>query len=328
MKQTNGKVLKISNLLQNTGVSYSVQLNNNGNQEVTELRIFPFSTNMLSNLKKFVSEDSAEFNVHRFRDALTTSTIGSGLIYLREVDSTMNIGKEVEFVAPTGTIILAEVQTQAKGREGRPWVGKKGNLYFTLILKLPPLDLAKLNFCASLCVAQTCKDFGVEDVHVKWPNDVWIGYKKVCGILLNASITGSLAVAQVGIGVNLNEDMSQSKSEEVKEVATSVSQALGSPVDRETFLAKLFNNLERYFALPWDKVLEIYKEFDILVGKDIIVMPKKAENPERVFAKAIGFEDDGCLIIEKLVDGELQREVLINAEVSVRPNVSHFSEKI
>jgi len=327
MRPTCNKILKISNLLQNTGVSYSVQLNN-GNQEATEIRIFPFSLNHLSNLKKYLPEDSTAFNLHRFRNSLTTSTIGSGFIYAREVESTMKIGRDIEDVAPSGTIILAEVQTQGTGREGRPWIGKGGNLYFTLILKLPPMDLAKLNFSASLCVAQACKDFGVQDVHVKWPNDVWIGYKKVCGLLVNASITGSLAVAHVGIGVNLNEDMSQTGSAEVREVATSVSQALGYPVDRENFLAKACIHLEHYLSLSWEEILELYKKFDFLVGKDIIVMPKKRENPERVIAKAIGFDKEGCLIVERQIDGKMKKDVLQTAEVSVRPNVSQFIEKL
>jgi hypothetical protein len=94
----------------------------------------------------------------------------------------------------------------------------------------------------------------VQDVHVKWPNDVWVGYKKLSGVLINASITGAEAIAQIGIGVrfffllfyfffalsrlfshsqvNVNENMSQASSDEVRDVATSVAQCLGMEVGK------------------------------------------------------------------------------------------------
>jgi hypothetical protein len=168
------KVLKIPNNFKKLdGISYSVQIND-GKQEGNEIRLFPYSLQNLSSLKKFLPEDSTgnvslfclhsnclDFNIHRLRSLLNTKTIGSGFIYFREVESTMDVSKAIELYAPSGTLILAEIQTQGKGREERPWVGKGGNLYFTLILKLSPYDLAKLNFSASLSVAQTCVDFGI-----------------------------------------------------------------------------------------------------------------------------------------------------------------------
>jgi BirA family biotin operon repressor/biotin-[acetyl-CoA-carboxylase] ligase len=111
-----------------------------------------------------ISAHSGDFNVHRFRALLTTHTLGSGVIYLREVDSTMTVSQQVEQFAPSGTIILAEAQTAGKGREQRPWLGKPCcNLYFTLVLRLPPQDLTKLNFAACLAIAQASKDFGVRE---------------------------------------------------------------------------------------------------------------------------------------------------------------------
>jgi BirA family biotin operon repressor/biotin-[acetyl-CoA-carboxylase] ligase len=101
--------------------------------------------------------------VHRFRTLLETQTLGSGLIYMREVDSTMSVSQAIEQYAPSGTIILAESQTAGKGREQRPWVGKPAsNLAFTLVLRLAPQELTKLNFAACLAVVQTCKDFRMQ----------------------------------------------------------------------------------------------------------------------------------------------------------------------
>jgi BirA family biotin operon repressor/biotin-[acetyl-CoA-carboxylase] ligase len=327
MKPLQNKILKVPNNYQKiSGVAYSVQIVND-QQEATDVRLFPFTAQNLSKMKKFLPEDATSLNLHKLRDCLKTNTIGSGLIYTRETDTTMNIGRDVEVSAPSGTIIFAEHQTQGTGREGRPWVGKGGNIYVTIILRLPSMDLAKLNFSTSLCVAQTCLDFGVEDVHVKWPNDVWVGYQKICGMLVNASITGQDSIAHVGIGVNVNEDMSLA-SKEVREVAISVSQCLGRTVNREEFLAKMCHHLEYYLSKSWENILEIYKEFDFLVGKEIIVMPKKRENPERVIAKAIGFDKDGCLIVQREINGKFTKETLHTAEVSVRPNVAQITEKL
>jgi len=327
MKPLQNKILKIPNNYHKiSGVTYSVQIINE-QQEATDVRLFPFSVQNLTKLKKFLPEDSTSLNLHKLRSYMITNTIGSGIIYARETDSTMNIGRDIEQYAPSGTLIFAEHQTQGTGREGRPWVGRRGNIYITFVLRLPPIELAKLNFSASLCVAQTCVDFGVEDVHVKWPNDVWVGYQKICGMLVNASITGPDAIAHVGIGVNINEDMSLA-SKEVREVAISVSQCLGKTVDREEFLAKMCFHLENYLSMTWENLLEIYKKFDFLVGKDIIVMPKKRENPERVIAKAIGFDKDGCLIVQREINGKITKETLHTAEVSVRPNVTQIAEKL
>lgn len=323
MRVTSNNLLKMpSNYTNCFGVSYSAQIVKN-NLQGSEIRLFPFSLTNLTSLKKYLPEDATDFNVHRFRSLLQTHTLGSGLIYLREVDSTMTVSSTIEQYAPSGTLILAEAQTAGKGREQRPWVGKAAcNLYFTLVLRLPPQELIKLNFAACLSIAQTCKDFKVQDVHVKWPNDVWVGYKKLSGVLINASITGAEAIAQIGIGVNVNEDMAQAASDEVRDVATSVSQCLGMEVDRESFLATLCGHLEKFLELEWKDIVSLYKTFDFLVGKKITVMPKKREDPERILAKAIGFDADGCLVIEREVDGKLVTESLNTAEVSVRPDMN------
>jgi len=226
----------------------------------------------------------------------------------------MDIAKAIEKDAPTGTLILADSQTQGKGREGRKWSSKSAeNLYFTIILRFSSArDVQQLNLAIPVAVAQSCKDFGVQDVGLKWPNDVWVKGRKICGMLINVYWLGSTAVAHAGVGVNINEDML--KNADVKDTATSVYNSIGKIVSREKFLASFCKHLESLMTQSFENVLEAYKEHDILVGKKIIVMPKKMENPERVQATAVGFSTEGNL----LVTWE-NPQPLIAEEVTIRP---------
>jgi len=189
-----------------------------------------------------------------------------------------------------------------------------------------------MNFAVALAVASTARDAGIT-AHVKWPNDVWIGEKKTAGILLDSTFMGRDINACIGVGVrndirckgnlltyrpqvNVNCDMTSHPDEEVRQVATSFYNALGKVLPLEPTLASICNNLEKFLALSMEQVLTRYKEFDMLIGKEILVMPKKKEDPLRVEAQAIGFTNEGYLQV-KLKSGEI--DTLCSEEVSIRP---------
>eukprot|EP01130_Rhizamoeba_saxonica_P007267 TRINITY_DN2935_c0_g3_i2.p1 TRINITY_DN2935_c0_g3~~TRINITY_DN2935_c0_g3_i2.p1 ORF type:complete len:129 (-),score=35.27 TRINITY_DN2935_c0_g3_i2:124-510(-) len=124
---------------------------------------------------------------------------------------------------------------------------------------------------------------------------------------------GSEFTVVLGIGINVNQTMSET---EFADEAVSVSDVLGHQIDREKFLADFCNELERLLTLQFSDILELYRHYDLLVGKNIVIMPKKRESPEREYAKAVAISDEGVLIVE-YEDGTTKE--LIAEEVSIRP---------
>lgn len=195
------------------------------------------------------STQSNTFDAQHFQQHLTTSAVGRYFMYRQVVDSTMNLAQqECSNGAPTGTLILAEEQTQGKGRMNREWSSAgKGNLYFTIIFRTKEfVDLCKLNLSIAMAVARACREEGVLDAGVKWPNDVWIKGKKVSGMLIDSSTTmgnnNSMFQACCGVGINVNENMQQ--NDKVAHLATSLHDTLGHSVCREILLARICNHLE------------------------------------------------------------------------------------
>lgn len=284
------------------------------------------------------------FDKALFQSKLTTRCLGRSLLYTRHsVDSTMAVARRfVDSSTLThcddlcGTLFLAEQQTHGRGREQREWASmgyEYENLYATLVLV--PRDfteLCKLNLSIGLAVCMACHDVGVVDARVKWPNDVWVEGRKVSGMLIDSmsSVTEkgeSVIIALLGVGINVNQDMSQHPNEEIRRVSCSLRDALrkkqisASSVNRETLLAGVMNHLETLLAEPMESVLQKYEQWDIIMqqqSREVIVMPKKRENPERRLAVAMGYSPFGNL---KVIfrDDPLQRVVeLVAEEVSVR----------
>jgi len=264
------------------------------------------------------------FSAAKFQSALKTSVLGRYLHYRGEVSSTMDVLDALaRDGAPTGTLVLAEYQSKGKGRgEKRSWAASHGqNLTFSLLLRTSSIEeVLKTNFAVPVSVAMALRQEGISKAGCKWPNDVWIDGKKVCGILVNSSSLGvDSFIVNAGIGINVNEDMSAHPDKDVRATATSVSAALGNkPVSREQLLASILGILEYQLSRPLHEVLFQYESLDVLIGKRITVFPKKREDPTGSYtAKAVGLSDTGALRVIRESDG--QEITLISEEVSTRP---------
>lgn len=262
------------------------------------------------------------FDVARFQSLLKTRHVGRCFVYRSEVESTMVLAsRELNEGAPHGTLIFAEAQTGGRGRSGRSWVtsGHGKNLLFTLLARPLKIDeLLKLNMSAAIAVTQTARSFGVKEAVVKWPNDVWVHGKKLCGILVDTSIMGSSVMASIGIGININEDMSTHPAEEVRTAAASISNELRGPADREHFLAEFCNHFEATINLDHSEVLQRYQQLDFLVGKEILVKPKGREAPEGYRAIALEILPSGLLRVKPLDEPNTTRD-LSHEDVMIRP---------
>ncbi|MGZ7048147.1 MAG: biotin--[acetyl-CoA-carboxylase] ligase, partial [Methanobacterium sp.] len=145
---------------------------------------------------------------HKLKDALNTSYIGKEIHYFREVDSTNEVAKTLaEEGAPEGTVVIAERQRKGKGRGGKPWISPIGGAWMSIILRPDtlPMNAPQLTFTAGVAAAKTIKgEYGL-DVGIKWPNDILIENKKVCGILTEISTEkDSIDYIIAGIGIDAN----------------------------------------------------------------------------------------------------------------------------
>ncbi|HIC98278.1 MAG TPA: biotin--[acetyl-CoA-carboxylase] ligase, partial [Pyrodictiaceae archaeon] len=138
---------------------------------------------------------------------LNTKIIGRKVIYLQEIDSTNEFAKKIAPQEGEGTVIVADIQTKGRGRIMRTWSSPKGGLWMSVILKPNPRHITKLVFISALAVVETLAEFGIEG-KIKWPNDVLVSGKKICGILSEGRYSKSgIEYVILGLGINVNNKL-------------------------------------------------------------------------------------------------------------------------
>ncbi len=214
------------------------------------------------------------------------SKIVKEIRYYRTTDSTNERAKEI---GKTGVLVIAERQTTGKGRFGRRWISEPGGLYFSLTLDpLPIEDVPKLTLTAGVAVAEAIGG------KLKWPNDVLIEGRKVCGIL--CELTGEVEnpIVIVGIGINVNNP--------VPEYAISLKEVHGKDLNRSQVLGRVIERFEFYYEKllegKWEKVRERWKKLSDTLGKFVVV--RVAGKEFRGLAKDLA--ENGALILKR--DGE------------------------
>jgi len=224
------------------------------------------------------------------------------IYYFSEIGSTMNAARELaKKGAKEGTLVIAEVQTHGRGRLNREWLSPKGGIYFTIILRprISPAYAPRINLMISIAVATTIKKLFRLNAELKWPNDVLIKGRKVCGILaeMNAEID-IVNFVNVGIGINANTSIPQ-----VEKTSTSLKDMLGGKISRKGFLSVLIGEIEQWQSrLMEDDLLEEWKQLSATLNKDVkIVAPG-----EVIAGRAIDIDTTGALII-KQSNGSLKK---------------------
>jgi BirA family biotin operon repressor/biotin-[acetyl-CoA-carboxylase] ligase len=206
-----------------------------------------------------------------------------------------------------GEVVVAEQQTQGRGRRGRSWSSPAGlNLSFSVIVRpeVPPMRAAEVTLLAAVAVAETLREAGAEAA-IKWPNDVQIGGKKVAGILTELSAdVERVHFLVLGVGVNLNSARADFPPE-LAEVATSLMEARGQRVPRALFTAALFTKLEEWLDRWADEgfgpVREAWKRRSSTLGHQVLVRSEGAE----LSGLAEDIDETGALVL--LRDGRRER---------------------
>ena len=256
------------------------------------------------------------YNETTIADQIHTKWAGKTVHFARETDSTnLWIKRLAKEGASEGTLALAEFQSAGRGRLGRSWEVPEGTSVMMSILlrpKFEPQYAPTLTLVMGMAVAKAVKSLGF-DVSIKWPNDVVVSHKKICGILTEMGVRdGKIDYAVIGVGINVNI---KEFPEEMADKATSLYLESGKEFDRSQIPGLVMEAFEEYyekFAAACD-LSGLKEEYESILAN--------YNQPVRVLAKepyegvARGITDGGELLVEK-TDGTI---VAVSAgEVSVR----------
>jgi BirA family biotin operon repressor/biotin-[acetyl-CoA-carboxylase] ligase len=238
---------------------------------------------------------------------LTTKLFGKKIEHFDSVASTNNEAKALaRKSAREGTVVVAEEQTGGKGRMDRSWVSPKGGVWMSIILRPPvaPVLASRFAIMSAVAVAKSIKTIGA-DSQIKWPNDILVDGKKICGILLElAAQMDRIDHLVIGIGVNANFDAGVIAGGGVGN-STSLLTEIGTKIDRARFVAdllfKLEEEYERIISGNWDGVKNDWLKLCPSVGDQIALITFNGE----ISGKLVGIDDYGALRLQHL-DGEIK----------------------
>lgn len=225
----------------------------------------------------------------------------SKIIYYAELTSTMDAAKHLARKGcPDFTTVIAGRQKNGRGRLSRQWLSEKGGLYFTMVLRpdLPPVLSFRVGLLASVTLARILNEiFGI-NVRVKWPNDLLVDERKICGMLSELEAEADrVAFINIGIGLNVNNDPSP-----IEPAATSLKNILGRKVSIKEILARYLDLFEAQMqTAAYDEVVEQWKQFTVTLNRDVRVVTTH----EVLTGKAIDIDDTGALVL-KCSDGSLK----------------------
>lgn len=252
------------------------------------------------------------------KSLMHTDWVAKEVLYFDTIDSTNTKAQELaEKGYPSGTLVVADKQESGKGRRGRSWVSPSGTgIFMTLMIKpdINPNNASMLTLVAALAVAKAITSVTDEEAMIKWPNDIVVNGKKVCGILteMNAQFDYINHIV-VGIGINVHNE---SFPEEISQMASSLMiEAGGKRFHRAQIIAETMSYFEQYYDtfLKTQDLSALVREYDkLLVNRNKSV---RVLDPKEPFdGKAMGITPKGELI----VDTWESRKLVSSGEVSVR----------
>ena len=208
-------------------------------------------------------------------------------------------------------ICIAEEQTKGRGRRGKSWISPKfKNIYFSLSSYLKKEDLSGLSIAVALSVSKVLTKINVMSL-IKWPNDLLVGNKKICGILIETAKVGELTKVVIGIGINVNMEY----SELIDQEWTSIKLEKKQSVDRNSIITEMINQLcitlNKFEQEEFDYFLKRFTPLDLLRDKEFTLIDK----PNETFIGK-GIDNKGLLIAQNLKDQRIVK--FSSGEVSLK----------
>ena len=252
------------------------------------------------------------------KEILGGSLFSSNIVFYEKIDSTNTHAKDLASKsAPEGTIVLAEEQTAGRGRMKRRWLSHGYKNLLVSILLRPFLSVDRifiLTMILAIAVIDGMKKSHGLDAMIKWPNDLYIGRKKIGGILSEFSVREK-GIEYVILGLGLNVNWKPEEQEGLLYPATSVYAESGIEVSRNELLAQILKQFEVYYreALSGrdEDLYKRWNEYSLIVGKEVDIESKG----EKVQGTALRIDRQGALIIRR-PDGAEQR--ILSGDVSLR----------
>jgi BirA family transcriptional regulator, biotin operon repressor / biotin---[acetyl-CoA-carboxylase] ligase len=236
--------------------------------------------------------------------------IGHKLYYYPQTGSTNDEAYRLGMAgAPEGTAVIADSQTKGKGRMDRVWHSPAdSNIYTSLILRphFKPAEAPQISLVAGIAVAKLLGQYCPGRVELKWPNDVLVKGKKICGILAQMKTAGEdIDFVVVGIGINVNIGKDQFPAE-ICETATSLSIETGQEINRRNLIISLYENLAKWYKKllqnGFSAIKDEWLNLAPIIGQNVQIMFQN----ERVIGKALGIADDGSLIVLTAENGKVK----------------------
>lgn len=277
-------------------------------EEISNVDIHDFS-NIVAEIGKEATE---HIKASEITKDLQTDFIGKTVYVFDEVESTNTMARFLSMNgAENGTVVLAERQTRARGRSGKAWSSPLGGVWLSIILS-PNIDFSKLPFitlATGVAVAKTFEKIGVENPEIKWPNDIIINDKKICGVLTEA-VTKSNRIENVIVGVGIDANLNiEDFPEDIQEGTTTLEEELGRKGD-ENLLIKLFleefeDICKQFVNGEYEAILKDWRKRSYSVGKIVEVREPFNKNYD---AYVLGISKEGALVVEK-IDGTLEKVI-------------------
>lgn len=247
-------------------------------------------------------EIEAPLDVEALRAELAGLRLGQPLIYLPEIGSTNTYASALaRDGAAEGTLVTTDHQTAGRGRVGRVWKALPNQqLAMSLILR-PTFPPHFLVMASALAVAQAVAAVTEAQPDIKWPNDVLLAGRKVCGILIETSE----GVATLGMGVNVNGALDDDP--ELAARATTLAAALGRPISREALAAAILQRLDARYGDLSEGGVAAQRSLRAAWRERLVTLGSRASIRQRettLVGLAEDVDDDGALLL-RLADGRL-----------------------
>lgn len=241
------------------------------------------------------------WNSEILKQNLAGKFIGHQLHYYQEIDSTNEEAFRLGMKgAPEGTALIAEGQRKGRGRMQRIWYSPAdANIYTSILLRpaFEPAHAPRISIAAGVAVAEILNRYCPGKACLKWPNDVLIGGKKVCGILAQMKVSESVIdFIVVGVGINVNLDYTKMPND-LRNIATSLSIETGRNISRLELIIHLYENMAKWYREltqnGFGAVREKWLSLAPMIGRNVQVMFQN----EELIGKALGLDEDGSLIL-------------------------------
>lgn len=257
------------------------------------------------------------YNGIEIKEVCNTTKIAKEVYFYEQTDSTNNcIRKLAKEGKKEGVVAVAEIQTAGKGRRGKGWQSPKGTgIWMSMLLtpNITPPEAPVLTLLAGLAVCRAIRQQTGLTAMIKWPNDILISNKKICGILTELyAEMDSVHFVITGIGINVNTEVFP---DELQKTATSLKIEKGESISRKNMIKAVIEEFEKIY-LQYEKECsflpfrEEYKKYCINVGKELQVLSKQP-----FIAKGVDITEQGELLVQKQTG---EKVVVFSGEVSIR----------